>query len=292
MRCFCFRLGVLYTAAGLVGICQSHLALGQAASYTFYANLYDNASFVQTSDAAPTTPSGYFFSVGASSENGGIFNSASVAYPGPGSPMDLPATPGTAGTSNANFGFSTPPYASLSDLHSDFPFGQYTITGDGPSGDATAVINYPADYFASTAPYLTNFDQLNGMNPSMALTVNFPAFTPDPNATEGFTFFTVTDGSGNVVTTDGFLDPSTTSVVIPANALMPNTTYSFELDYSDRVDGEDSVNQQFTEMGFDLRDDGTFTTGALPAPAAGAQVIGLGLLAVLFSRRKRTTLLS
>jgi len=51
-----------------------------------------------------------------------------------------------------------------------------------------------------------------------------------------------------------------------ANTLDPNTQYDFELDFSDRLNGHDDVNNVFTTQGFDVRTDGTFTTGDILVP--------------------------
>jgi hypothetical protein len=77
------------------------------------------------------------------------------------------------------------------------------------SASTTGVINFTADNFTSTVPYLTNYNALNGLNPAAAFTFSFPAFTPNPGVTEGFTFFTIYDARtgplvGNAFTTQGF----------------------------------------------------------------------------------------
>lgn len=283
---FSLHPAILAAAIGAIAFPAALPALGQT-DFTMDASIYNNISYQQTSDAPPAL-AGYWFSVGANSDNGGVYDTATATYPGPASPLNLPAAPGTAGTSNAQFNYSTPFYNTETDLHSDFPFGTYNFAVSGASGSVQANIDYSADAFTNTLPLLANFDQLAGMNPSQNLTVNFPSFTPDPSSTEGFAFFTVRDPSGNAVADGGFMDPSTSSFTIPANSLLPNTTYTFELDYSDRIDGQDAVNNQFTEQGFDQRDDGTFTTGDVPSPSSGIQIVGLALLAVS-SKRCRTS---
>ena len=74
------------------------------------------------------------------------------------------------------------------------------------------------------------------------------------------------------VFSDNFLNPSTTSSLILAGTLLPGTDYVYELDFSNRLDGFDFVNNTFTTQGFDLRTDGAFTTGAeTPLPPAWPQ---------------------
>src|SRR6516165_8817667 len=201
------------------------------------AFIFNNTAYEQTSSSAPTTPAFYFFNIGAT-QTAGDFNSASATYPGPGSPQSLPLMNPT------EFNFGSPRITSSGALRAAYPFGTYSFT--------------------STIPYLTNYGALNGLNPAATFTFSFPAFTPNPSVTQGFTFLTIYDAtSGQIVTGDEFQPPSTTSFTIPANTLAPSHTYDFELDFSDRLNGP-FVGNAFTAQGFDLRTDGLFTTA--PAP--------------------------
>jgi hypothetical protein len=186
-----------------------------------------------------------------------------VTYPGPGSPVSLPLINPTT------FNFNSPAITSLATVQAAYPFGTYSITTTNTMtiASTTGVVNYTADYFASTVPYLTNYGALNGLSPAAACTFNFPAFTPNPSVTEGFTFLTIYDATtGLVVTGDEFQPPSTTSFTIPANTLAPSHTYDFELDFSERLNGP-LIGNALTAQGFDLRTDGSFTTA--PAPSIG-----------------------
>ncbi len=278
------------TAAVVVGIAQR--AQAQANAYTLVGELYNNQSYQQTSNTAPSSPFGYFFSVGAFATNGGDYSSATATYPGPASPLDLPLSPGSASSGGAEFIYNTNYYNTLPDLRNDFPFGTYQMDANGNSGPATSVIDYTADYFPSTVPYVLNFDSLDNYNPADAFVVDFPAFTPNVSASEGYTFFTIWDDTtGDLVFTQDFLDPSTTSLVIPGGTLAAKTQYDFALDFSNRFDGTDNTNSQFTVQGSDREADGSFITGNVPSPAANFQALfGFGLLLAFcrLGRRSRT----
>jgi hypothetical protein len=258
----CRYRALLLTASGLW--------LGGAAASSAWAQLTDvhvfnNALYLQTGPTAPTTPTGYFFNIGGLMQNAGDFTSASASYPnGAAGPNTQPLT-----IDGTTMSYTSPPLP-LATIQADFPFGDYTVTGNGASTQS-ATVTYAKDAFTAAVPALTgpSFTGLSTFDVANPYAVNFNSFTPDPAASEGFTFLTLYDASGPIFSA-GFLAPSTTSVVIPANTLSGNTAYSFELDFSDRQDGFDG--NVGTVVGSDVRTDGTFTTAALaqsvPEPAA------------------------
>jgi hypothetical protein len=193
------------------------------------AFIFNNTVYEQTSSSVPTTPAFYFFSIGAT-QTAGDFNSASAAYPGPGSPVSLPLINPTT------FNFNSPAITPLTALHPAYPFGTYSITTTNTvtSASTTGVINYTSDNFTSTVPYLTNYTALNGLNPAAAFTFSLPAFTPNPGVAEGFTFFTIYDATtgplvGNAFTTQGFdqrTEGSFTTAPRPQSALASRCFWS------------------------------------------------------------------
>jgi len=256
------------------------IATKPAAADTITGYIFNNTVYQQTSNSAPTTPQGYFFDMGLFFDTAGDYTAGSVTYPGSGSPQSLPAPAGST-----QFDFNSSLYPSLAALHADYPFGRYTITASGGSaGTETSRINYKHDYFAKTVPYVTNFMSLNGLNPAANFSVHFNSFTPNSHV-EGFTFLTIYDASNDVVFSDPFLDPTSTTALILAGTLLPDTTYSYELDFSDRLNKFDKKNSTFTTQGFDLRTDGSFTTGDATTPLPStwtmliAGFIGLGFFA-------------
>jgi hypothetical protein len=237
-------------------------------------DIFKNQVYTQTSGTAPTSPTGFFGDIELRSQNPGDFSSVVVTYPGPASPTSLPQVSPT-------FFSYGPSFATQGDMNAAIPFGVYDYSATGASS-GTATLNYTTDAFTSAIPALnaTSFNALNGLNPSMALTIGFNPFTVNPAASQGFTFFTVFNGSGTAFA-DGFLAPGTTSLVLPANTLMANTTYTFELDFSDRINGTD-LNGIPTLVGSDVRTDGTFTTGAVSAvPEPGSLSLLLLVIATM-----------
>lgn len=214
--------------------------------------IFDNTVFDQTSDTAPLVPWFYFFSIGATFLTAGDYVAATASYPGPGSPQTLALIAPT------EFDFSSSAFTSFSTLQAAYPFGTYTVTGAGNQISSTNSVSYQANYFTSTVPAVTNYSSLNGFNPANDFTVHYNSFTPNPQVTTGFTFLTIWNANTHqVIFQDSFQSPSSTTALIPADTLSPNTNYTFELDFSDRLIVGAST------QGFDMRTDGSFTTGPI-----------------------------
>ena len=256
-------------------IATSFLAVPAFAD-TINGTIFNNIEYQQTSNNA-ASHNGYFFSLGADHATG--FTSASATYPGPGSPKTL--DPSGAGA----FNYGSPLFTNQPDLQAAYPTGTYIISATGPSGSTSVPINYTQDLFTATLPLVTNFSSLNGADPTKPIPISFNGFSVPLGATEGFTFFSV--GTFDA----GFLSNLATGTTITANALAPNTTYEYQLDYSVRVDGAQLPNGDFEEQGFDKRTLGFFTTGvgAVPEPSTWAMMI-LGFFGIGFMgyRRKDT----
>lgn len=218
----------------------------------FNPYIFDNKVFQQTSDATPVVPAYYFFSIGADNLPNlpGVYLGVTALYPGPDSPQTI-----SHFISPTRVDFGSPAFDSLANLHTHYSFGDYSIAtfGNGPA--LSGSISYQADYFANTIPTVSNFKSLSTFDTTHDFTVQLNSFTPDPHVTTGLKFFSITDATTHQVVFDsGALSSSSPGVVIPANKLAPDKVYTYELDFSDRLDVAG------TTQGFDERTDGTFTT--------------------------------
>jgi hypothetical protein len=244
-------------------------------------DVFKNVVYRQTSGVAPAVPASFFANVELTSQNAFDFTNVSVTYPGPSSPITLPQVSPT-------FFGTGPSFATQAAMNAAFPTGTYTYnaTNSGTSFSQTASLNYTGDAFTSAIPALTasSFNALNGLNTGSSLTIGFNSFTPNPAASLGLGFFFISNASGTAFTDDS-LAPSSTSLLLPANTLAPNTTYTFELDFSDRQNGTDATGVS-TLIGSDVRTDGTFTTGPATPEPASLLLATSGLFALLAFRKR------
>jgi hypothetical protein len=237
-----------------------------------------NVQSTQTA-AGVSAPNAFYFSARVQ-QDANAYNQASLAYPGPGSPQALTLLSG-----GTLFNFETSSFSTKAALDTAYPFGTYTasVTNTTSGATNTDTINYTQTAYTSSTPALTQatYLGLQGLNASKSFTFNFNAQTPNPLADAPYTFLTIFGPNGFSLSVGSFLPPGTTSVTLPANALMPDTQYSFDLDFSDRIVGS-STTSTFTL--FDVRTDGAFTTAAVPEPC-GLLLAGVALAAAVVRAR-------
>jgi hypothetical protein len=217
------------------------VVVGNAATISF-VDIYSSAFYNQTSAAAPAL-AGYSLSSRLYMPSAGAFTAANMTLPGGGQPPNGTnggANPDMTLLNSTTFGY-TSPLLSASAFASEFPTGTYTFTAtDAP--DQTVSVNRPSPNYSSAIPTITDFTSLQGLNTASPFTVTFNSFTNansgttcnNTNPTCSFIFFDVYNAAGTDVFSQGFLPSSTTSVTIPANTLLPNTSYRAELIYSNR----------------------------------------------------------
>ena len=238
-------------------------------------DMFRNIAYDQTSGAAPTVPASTFLNLEAFMANSGDFTSVSVVGP--------ISTDNLAVESPTKFG-EGPSFANQAQMDAAYPFGTYTFNASGASPQS-ATLSYSVDAFTSDIPALTasTFAALQGMNPANPFTFNFNSFTPNSNVNGAATFFTIFGALGS-----GGLSPSATSFVVPGGTLLPNTTYTSELDFSDRISDTDP-NGVPTLIGYDVRTDITFTTGAVtpePSQMIPMALAALGMAAARFLKHQ------
>ncbi len=244
----------------------------------FWTNYY-----TQDSPSTPTTPSSYGFDARLFYTTAGDYATATLS--GPGTVASLPLTDFPAFTvfDSANQIFTT-----QADRDAAYPNGLYSIATTGGSPDVVVNATKTLDAYSLTVPALTasTYTALQGLDTTQGFTFNLSPYTPSPDANEADLFLNVFDNLGNAVFSAGFLPPTMTSIFMAANTLMAGTDYTFDIVYSDRINGTDDSSGVGTALGFDSRTDGTFTTAAVPEPASLA-LLGLGGLAALAARRGR-----
>src|SRR5215469_7051647 len=225
---------------------------GQArGNVSLYPYLYKDITYTQTSSAQPTTPSS--FSV----------RGLAISTPSD----DLTSGSVTNGTSSQTFAMPVGPfgldgsasYASLAAMNAAFPDGStdtFSVSGTS-EGTVSGTLTQPTGgLFTPNIPYLTNLNQLQGMDPSQAVSLDFNSTQTVAGASNSQIFFNLV-GVGSIGYPDSF-----TSFPLTANALQPNTTYAFEIDYSNWIIGTAVGGFSETIVSYDVVTDGTFTTGS------------------------------
>lgn len=268
------------------GVAVGLLLVGVAASAhadTLQGYVIPTAQHAQEGPAL-IGPANYLLRVGGEFTTQGDFTSGTVTYPGAGSPKNLTAGP-------YSLEYDSPYYSSLADMLVDYPYGTYSVSANGPAGSQTSDVSYEVDdNFTSDIPQVTNFDSLQDLDPAADFTFYFPAFTPNPSTDDGeaWTFFTLYDfATGAVVYYQPFLPTTTTSWTVPANTLLANTKYIFDVNYDNRILDASGSGAQ---VEYDRRTEGVFMTGTpvtgVPEPGS-LGLLALGLLGLGCCRRWR-----
>ena len=165
----------------------------------------------------------------------------------------------------------------MATLQTAFPFGTYTVAGSGgTAGPSSVSLDYTQNAHASNVPQLTplSYSGLQALDPSQAFTIAFTADAPVAASTDNFVFANIFNAStGAFVFGDGFLPTSTITEFLPANTLAPNTSYSLEVLFSNRIGS--TSNGIDTTLGFDQATTTNFTTSPVPEAMS---VLSLGLL--------------
>jgi hypothetical protein len=160
-------------------------------------------------------------------------------------------------------------FSSQSELEAAFPNGtvyDYFIFG-GTLGSQTGILQTPPVSLLPNVPFLTGttYSQLQGLDPGQPFTFNFneavfnSEFDNFPNIR--FRIFPEIEGSAVF---DIDLDPTATSTLLPANTLVPNTGYSFNLQFVQSLFALDAgFDGASSFQGFFSTTEGSFTTGSI-----------------------------
>lgn len=291
MRSHMTRRGVGHPAlrALLLGLAAWAVGAPEARAQISYVETYKTAQYAQTGNGNSLSLSGYYSAANLYSVNPNAYTSASLTYPGPGSPLSLSAV------SPTEFSYTSPFFASKAAIDAAFPMGTYTFSASNGGPATTTALSYTSDDYAQTLPWLTGTDYtaLQGMNPNAAFTFHFSPFTTGTQAAASYIFLTVTDLTTNtLVVNDSFLSPSTTSQTVAANTFKAGDQYQYQLIFSNRDFGT-VVPPGATfppELGFDFRTTGTFTPAAVPEPASLAllaQALAVPALIAVVRRARR-----
>jgi hypothetical protein len=291
------------TRIAVVGIT---LCSGYAFAGLITVDLGKNLQLTQTDAAGDMANPTDYFAARAFYQDTADFDSATLTWPGPASPVSMNNVPGTyqflnGQTAAGYYIAQSPSYATQSALDTAYPMGSYEydlFNSGNPSLNASSTIDYSTDLYPANQPTLTaaSFNSLQGLDTTQAATVSFGAIEDNPDldstSDSDYVFLDVyTAGFGSDVYSTFSASPDgLTSLLIPANTLAPGTSYSLLLDFDNRISGFDGNGVNQFQL-FDVKTEVDFTTAAAvvtPEPA-GFALAGLGLLALAFIRYRHTT---
>lgn len=132
--------------------------------------------------------------------------------------------------------FRSSTFSTSAPLLAAFPAGTYTFNISGGTlgvGQGVVQRSAQATWPAETPAFTpATFNSFTAVDPDQDLTVEFNGFTANPVANESLIFLFVTGDLGTEFAT--IVPNTTTSIVIPANTLTPNTNFRVSLFYSSR----------------------------------------------------------
>jgi hypothetical protein len=246
------------------------------ADITFY-NVFKDQSYVQTSDAQPTTPTGFQGTVNVDASSPSDLTGATVTSSSPLSPMTLTG-------SNGDYAYPVV-FATKAAMDAAFPNGTtYTFTINGGTfGGQTGTLSTPAtDQYAAAVPYFTNntYTTLQGVNAASTINLTFNPYTSSLNTP--LTFIGITNVSTDQLVASVSGPNTLSSATFVANTLAPGTTYDLDIVYSNRevTAGPPGFGTSSAFYSYDLRTDLIFTT-ATSVPEPSTLILGVVGLALL-----------
>jgi hypothetical protein len=152
-------------------------------------------------------------------------------------------------------------FANQASMEALFPRGStytYNVSG-GNLGSDSGNLSFPASNtfdYPSAIPSFTNYSAFQNLNAEQAFTFTFSGFAAlTGGSDQSLVFFNIYDASGAEIFSDNFLPASTTGVTVPGGTLTAGTTYTADLDYSNR--------QTTTDTGFSTSSGGVNPFGGL-----------------------------
>jgi hypothetical protein len=279
------RSAVIWAAGSVLGL---GIAVVPARADIVEADMLRNLQYAQTGNGNTTSFDSAYITLRMYASSANEFDTVRAFYGGPDSPVTLTPTPKDASVYEYNPDF----YTNQAAMDTAFPKGTYTYTATtlSNSDNATTMYDYLNDAYSQSQPYLagTDYTDIQGMNPSAAFNFHFSPYVPDALTDDAELFFTIFDATTGDVVFDYVFQPSTSAgVTMPANTLLPNHDYDYDLDFSDRVFVTSTGADNPAVLGFDTRTDALFTTGAIPEPTSMALLVLGAPMLVRRGRRSR-----
>src|SRR5947209_7649122 len=134
---------------GLIGLVACVSLGAPARADISFVDAFRSNAYQQVGDGNTLNSLGSFFSSQLFSTVANEFDSVQLTYPGAGSPVGLsPSDPTT-------YLYQLALFPNQAAMDAAFPTGTYTFDATNPSGTQTATLEYRADAYPQSLPYLT-----------------------------------------------------------------------------------------------------------------------------------------
>jgi len=177
----------------------------------------------QTSDAAPMldTNTPYCFLACMNLPCPRSATNVSLLVPNTGARPNMAVTP-----SPGHLNYLDCSYLNQTTYEAAYPYGNYTFTIQASTSNQAVTVNFPSTLTQPPAPHLTNYAAAQAINPALPFVL---AWDPVAGGTTADLIYVEIYGTSfktPQLGEAGGLNGTTTAVVIPANTLKPNQTYS------------------------------------------------------------------
>lgn len=270
------RVTMLFSLALLIATVQADV---------FYYAVSRSVTYTQSSNAQPSDPEFWSLTAVLFPTVPGEVLSGTLAYNVP-PPVSHPLT-----VADHISQYSSPFYADQAQFLLDFPETTYTLTVDRGFGLESGDVFLADDLYCPELPYLTGdtFDRLQNYDSSLAFDGSINGFTLAAGTDVGSCSVVVVEQGVPNAPWQAVLQPGDTAFQIPAGVLLPSTSYSISVVYSNGAQVPDAgFGVATSEAQFQRGTSAHFTTQSDAVPCSadvnGDGVVDLTDLATLLSQ--------
>jgi len=245
----------------VAALATAALAAPAVAGVTLYDIFYSRIYSQATPNVVPNNSPRFIFISRLISNNPPDLSTCSLSIPGRPARSLIEFDPGEY------IFFAPTEYFSEATLANDFPAGQYrhNIAGGTLGTQGGNLVRPNALLWPGSVPFFTGntLTRLGAVNSKADFSISVNNWTPIAGTNISRTFFVAYDNQTGAATLTVDVPSNSTSIMIPADALLPSRTYTVELIFTSRVATPNAAFGAATGIvGFDYRTSASLTTVA------------------------------